>query len=250
MDDGSQPPISQALRGGLGAVRLLRSGGIGPARARNLGWRAAFGHLVLFTDDDVDVAPGWLESALDVLQADPGLMGVEGVVESPPWDRLTQYSVERDGPGWGLTCNVAYRRDVLERVGGFHEGFPHPHGEDVDLYLRIRRIGRIGFSHAMRVTHPPRRMRVSDYVRCGRWISSDLLLHARHPDLDWGPRPLPAILVPLANVVVHWLSLGRGEGFGLLRSPRRMAFWATAASGHVAAAALETVRNLPRCARR
>src|SRR3954467_15183072 len=35
---------------------------MGPAIARNRGWRAARGRLIVFTDDDVVARPGWLSA--------------------------------------------------------------------------------------------------------------------------------------------------------------------------------------------
>src|SRR5947209_6902027 len=36
----------------------------GPAAARNVGWRAARGEIIAFTDDDCIPAPGWLKAGL------------------------------------------------------------------------------------------------------------------------------------------------------------------------------------------
>src|SRR4029077_5844217 len=43
--------------------------------------------------------------------------------------------------GFYETCNVAYRREALERVGGFDEGFRRPFGEDTDLAWRVKDTG-------------------------------------------------------------------------------------------------------------
>src|SRR4051794_20237300 len=48
-------------RPGLPPVRVLRTGGGGPARARNLGWRAARTAWVAFLDDDVIPDADWYE---------------------------------------------------------------------------------------------------------------------------------------------------------------------------------------------
>src|SRR3954465_4917407 len=48
-------------RPGLPPVRPARTGGGGPARARNLGWRAARTPWVAFLDDDVVPDPDWYD---------------------------------------------------------------------------------------------------------------------------------------------------------------------------------------------
>jgi GT2 family glycosyltransferase len=47
--------------------------------------------------------------------------------------------VERDP--WAPTCNIAYPRSMLERLGGFDERFGAAWGEDTDLALRAAESG-------------------------------------------------------------------------------------------------------------
>ncbi|MEV4326608.1 glycosyltransferase family 2 protein, partial [Microbispora rosea] len=58
-----------------GRVRVLRSGGRGPAAARNAGWRAATTPWVVFLDDDVVPGPGWVRALTDDLARLPGNVG-------------------------------------------------------------------------------------------------------------------------------------------------------------------------------
>ncbi|WP_344956775.1 glycosyltransferase family 2 protein, partial [Actinomadura miaoliensis] len=60
VDDRARPGAPLPLPSAAGDdVRVLRSGGRGPAAARNAGWRAATTEWVAFLDDDVVPAPGW-----------------------------------------------------------------------------------------------------------------------------------------------------------------------------------------------
>ena len=43
--------------------------------------------------------------------------------------------------GYYETCNIGYRRSVLEGLDGFDEQFRHPFGEDTDLAWRAREGG-------------------------------------------------------------------------------------------------------------
>jgi GT2 family glycosyltransferase len=179
-------------------VRVLRSGGHGPATARNHGWRATTGDLVAFTDDDVRLDPNWIAAIRGEFAAKATLAGVEGRTVSRSYDPLYEYSVEADRAWNGLTCNVAYRREVLETVGGFDERFRFAHCEDVDLFTRARRIGEVEFAGDVIVDHEPREIIPARFARRGGWVASERRLFAKHPRLK--PYPLPP---GLCAVVVY-----------------------------------------------
>src|SRR3954471_13084756 len=82
------PPLAPH-RDGLPPVRVVRTGGGGPAVARNLGWRTARTAWIAFLDDDVVPDPDWYERLghdLEHLPAD--VAGSQGRVRVPlPEDR-------------------------------------------------------------------------------------------------------------------------------------------------------------------
>src|SRR5690606_9187186 len=64
------------------AVRYIANRGPrGPAAARNLGWRAARGEIIAFTDDDCIPSAGWLRAGLAALEA--GADGARGHIVVP-----------------------------------------------------------------------------------------------------------------------------------------------------------------------
>ncbi|HMJ95311.1 MAG TPA: glycosyltransferase family A protein [Thermoleophilaceae bacterium] len=209
VDDGSSPPVSHELAEIRPGWRLVRGEGSGPARARNRGWREARGAVVLFTDDDVEPGPDWLESALAHLAANPDAVGVEGPTDTSPYDPLREMSVASDSPGGYLTANLGFRRDVLELLGGFHEAFPFPHCEDYDLAFRAAELGPIGFAPGMRVLHHPRELSILQLARRGRLAASEVLLFERHRERYGRVRRLPAVAFPFVNAVVGWLAIAR-----------------------------------------
>jgi GT2 family glycosyltransferase len=139
--DSSEPMTSAppGLR-----VRFLRSDVAGPAAQRNLGWRAASAPLIAFTDDDCRPAPDWLER-LHASQAGPETM-LQGRTEPDPqeehlyWGLARSWRITQEN-GWFATCNMAYPRNLLERLYGFDERFPSAWGEDTDLGLRAMEHG-------------------------------------------------------------------------------------------------------------
>ncbi|HZT64252.1 MAG TPA: glycosyltransferase [Acidimicrobiales bacterium] len=151
VDDGSDDGTMEELealqataRVSVVPLRLDRASG--PATARNLGWRRATGDIVAFTDDDCVPQPGWLKALAAALGPDSGYDLAQGLTEPDP-DRApgrgpfarTMWVLEPDG--FYATCNIAYRRRVLEELGGFDERFRRPFGEDTDLAWRAIESG-------------------------------------------------------------------------------------------------------------
>lgn len=115
----------------------------GPATARNVGWRAARTGLILFTDDDCVPQPGWVAAMTDALgkvdvaqgRTDPN---PEHRFNHGPFSRTLQVTSEE---GYYQTCNIGYRRELLDLLHGFDERFRRPAGEDTDLAWRAREAG-------------------------------------------------------------------------------------------------------------
>jgi GT2 family glycosyltransferase len=232
VDDGSEPPVGPAELFAAPAARVVAGPRRGRAAgARNAGIAAARGELVLFTDDDTEPEPGWLESAAGFLAAHPDHVGVEGPVASPPFDPLYAYSIEADAPGSYVTCNLAFRADVLAELGGFDEEAFDFHCEDLDLAFRAMRRGPIGFEPGMRILHHPRAMTLRELVARGRMTGNEIELFARHRDRFGRAAKLPPRLFPLVSAVHVALRLApRAQ----LRSPRRIARYAAYVTGYLA----------------
>jgi GT2 family glycosyltransferase len=211
--------------------------GVGPAAARNVGVEAAQGKIILFTDDDTVPEPNWVGAAIAHLDENPHHVGVEGPTRSAPFDHLYEHSVQSTGVHTFLTCNIAYRREVLVRLGGFYEGFPYPHCEDLDLGLRALAVGEIGTCEDMVVVHPPRPAGLGYLIRRGRLIASELQLMTRHPDLYLQGSTVHPVAVVARRWSMRWLAIGLRERRSLVRSPRRAGRFAVVAAGQLSLAA-------------
>lgn len=152
-------------------VTVLRSGGRGPAAARNVGWRATTTRWVCFVDDDVVPQPGWLTAlAADLRGADAaGAAGTQAVIEVPAVEgrRATddEKRTQRLADARWITADMAYRRDVLVQAGGFDERFPRAYREDSDIALRITQCGNTISQGARRSTHPVAKATLMSSVR-------------------------------------------------------------------------------------
>jgi cellulose synthase/poly-beta-1,6-N-acetylglucosamine synthase-like glycosyltransferase len=107
-----------------------------------------------------------------------------------------------EATGYYQTCNMAYRRDVLERLGGFDERFRHPTGEDTDLAWRALEDGvDAEFVDAAVVYHDVRPSSFIAHLRDTRRWEGVVLAVRLHPRLRdrfhrrwfWKPSHPPAI---------------------------------------------------------
>ena len=129
----------------------------GPAPARNLGWRATRAPYVAFTDDDCVPRPDWLAQGLSSARATPDLGVLQGATlraRQPHAHGPRTVARETLTPSpYFEGCNLLFPRTVLERTGGFDEGY-HFGGEDTAAgWAAIEAGGRWLFDETSAVTH-------------------------------------------------------------------------------------------------
>ncbi len=131
----------------------------GPAYCRNLGAQKAQGEVLVFTDSDCKVMPGWLETIEKHFyqKEAEAIMGKLVLLPSTyignsisalgfpaggavGFDKM--WKVDKDGFTGSLSsCNCAVRKDIFWKAGGFDETFPFPGGEDSLLAYKMRKLG-------------------------------------------------------------------------------------------------------------
>ncbi len=195
VDDGSGPATARLLaaaaeRGDLPLRSLRRERAGGPATAREQGWRACSAELIAFTDDDCAPRPGWLAELDRAAGAEPGRF-LQGPTLPNPAERanLGPFShsicVRELHPAFP-TCNVAYPRELLERVDGFDtETFGlEPGGEDCDLAWRAIATGaRPAFAPAAIVDHAIEDVGALGKLRIAARWTTPMTAYARHREL-------------------------------------------------------------------
>lgn len=168
VDDGSTDGSGDVVRGWAaeaaahaGALQLLTQENRGAAAARNAGWRAARGPLILFLDADDRWADHHVTEILALVRDFPGAalyadawaeIGADGT----PRQHLFGIRSDQRGP---LTCffeamssgpmivsssTAAAPKSALERSGGFPEGVRH--GEDKVGWGRLALLGEVVWS--------------------------------------------------------------------------------------------------------
>ena len=158
----------------------------GPAAARNLGWRAALGKIIAFTDDDCVPEKDWLANGVSAFVN--GVAGVSGRIIVP----LSSDPTDNERNATGLersdfvTANCFYRRSALEETGGFDERFSTAWREDSDLYFTLReRNYSLAWSTGAIVLHPVRPEHWGSSLSQQRKSFYNALLYKKHPKLYW-----------------------------------------------------------------
>ena len=192
VNDGSTDHTGEIAESYEG-VTVVHQENMGLSAARNVGVAASVGDIVAFTDSDCVADPDWLHYLVATfLSSDWPAVG--GPNLPPPEDSLVASCVAAS-PGGPMEvllddeeaehipgCNMAFRREALEEIGGFDPIFRSA-GDDVDVCWRLQERGhRIAFSPAAMVWHF-RRNTVGAYVKQQRgYGKAEALLYFRHPE--------------------------------------------------------------------
>jgi len=191
VDDGSTDGTRE-IAARFPDVRTVHQPNQGLSVARNVGLAAATGQVIAYTDSDCYADPDWLTLLVHRLQSSdaaavggPNLTPEDGrlaacIDASPgqPTHVLEDDQVAEHIPG----CNMAFRREALEGIGGFDAVYTQA-GDDVDVCWRLQEIGQwIAFAPSAFVWHH-RRQTPRAYLRqqlgYGR---AEALLRLKHPE--------------------------------------------------------------------
>lgn len=222
-DDGSTEPLDPVVdrfRAALPRIRHLRQPNQGPAAARNLGIEHAVAPIVLFLDSDVLPEPDVVRSLTEALERHADWQGAEAQLVPVGGKTTILWEAPRSESGGHYhTAGIAYRKSVLESVGGLDEGFSRAACEDVELAVQVLPHGPIGFVPEAVVRHPRRRRTVASTWKARRNWRFVQIMACRHGFVAW-PRHTthwPRLETALCAAV----KLPIGRGLAALRSISR-----------------------------
>ena len=188
----------------------------GKSHALNTGIAHSRGEILVFTDDDVQVAPSWLDEACRAIDENDTIDYTGGPV-APLWDAAPPHWLDRTRSDlWGtlaildygpesfifedrsripLGVNLAVRRSLIDRIGGFHpdlgrRGRSLLGQEQAEFLARGRIHGSRGqYVPAMRVAHhvPTERLKKTYFRRWWFWKGvSRARVDAMHQQTELG----------------------------------------------------------------
>ena len=172
VDNAPSDDRTKELVASLDKVNYVREPKPGLNFARNQALNTATGDFLAFIDDDVVVDSQWLNGFLEAWAENPDAGGFTGLVL--PYELATEAQILFESrSGWnfrrsfnkirydpsrpenylhpcgsgefGVGCNMAFSREILQQIGGFDEaldtGKPLPGGGDHDIFYRVIRAG-------------------------------------------------------------------------------------------------------------
>ena len=212
--DNSLEGSARAVAGAHPGVRWLHEPRPGLSVARNAGLRACTRPLVAFTDDDTRAHPNWTAELVDAFERHPEATAVTGLVLPAALDTEAERFFQFDMGGFGSRhvpvrfdarffaanlalapqvwrigagANMAFRRAVFDRVGGFDERLGAGAAgcsEDSELWYRILADGgvclyepRAVVDHHHRADWRSLRAQMRAYMR--GHVAALLIQHAR-----------------------------------------------------------------------
>lgn len=203
--------------------RYLFEGQQGKSHALNAGIRFAQGDILAFVDDDVTVEPAWLGNLTNalhhnewcgaggriILQWPPSLpdwLSIEGPMTRHGLPGFDQGLVAKDLVGPPFGTNMAFRREVFEKFGGFRTDLgPEPgseiRAEDTEFGRRVLAAGeRLRYEPSAVVFHPVPANRINKKHLLAWWFD-----YGRGDYREFPIRPIPQIC-RLVAWTIRWMA--------------------------------------------
>lgn len=137
----------------------------GVSHARNHGIALARGKLILMLDDDCEAKEDWVKAFVTYMKRHPEIAAVGGTVLSTSPQTFIQRYIDfknllrkpvhaTNGEIIALiTANACFRKNIIDKVGGFREELSYSGGEDLDLSYRCRKFGALSYCEKAIVYH-------------------------------------------------------------------------------------------------
>ena len=258
VDNGGPASDTRGIETSRPDVEVLRlAANAGYAGGCNAGLRRCSSRYVVFMNDDAEVEPGWLEPLVAEAERDPSVGALQPKILSSKARREGRREFDYAGGAGGMLDRLGYpfclgrdfsgteedrgqydlpmelfwasgvamfaRREAVERLGGFDEGF-FMHMEEIDLCWRMRldgfHIRSVPSSIVWHEGGASLQQGSPMKVYYNHRNAFAMLLRNRGAAALWGVVPLRVLLE--AASILHYLAGGR-EGAGRARQVLRAA---------------------------
>jgi GT2 family glycosyltransferase len=200
-ENGTAAPTQLTIEGV--SLKHLHDPRAGKCRIQNRAIADATGEILVFLDDDLAVASGYLEAVEQFFDTHREFAAMKGRIlpaEEPEKKvgpmaayldlPITDHGEEVVEVRGVLGANMAFRAEAITQVGPFDERLgpgAGGHEEETEMSQRLRRAGfRIGYAPKALVYHEvdPSRANRERFIRIARERGRCRMLHERHSAID------------------------------------------------------------------
>jgi len=149
VDDGSVDNTVEVIEQNTLSVKLIKQSNAGASAARNKGIKFATGEYIAFLDSDDEWLPNKLEVQYNLMESNTHwLASYTKERQSKVNTSKNEYSKEDKNLTdifnfpYLTTSTVMVKTEIIQNIQGFDEGLNT--AEDIDLYLKIAKLGVIG----------------------------------------------------------------------------------------------------------
>jgi len=227
-ENGTPSPMQLAVEGA--PLKHLHEPRAGKCRIQNRAIAQATGEILVFLDDDLIVAPGYLEAVERFFDTHREFAAMKGRIlpAEDPEKKVGPMAVYLDLPiaddgeevievRGVLGANMAFRASAIKQVGPFDERLgpgAGGHEEETEMSDRIRRAGfRIGYAPEALVYHEVDAARANRerFIRIARERGRCRMLHEKHSTLE---------VIAKNAIALARLRIARLTGAGMARIAR------------------------------
>jgi len=197
------------------------------SESRNYGVEIAKYPIILFIDSDCEVTPGIIQEHLQSYTEKDigGVLGLTNFTGKKNWiwraiektSFLIAFSFAKrmEHALWGPCTNISFRKDVLNKAGGFRTEFPFDFsGEDVDIGLRINELGYKIKCNPNAVVNHARETWSNLWGFCKkifRWGRTDFHILKNHPqlsDIDFPKFSTVLLFLSILSIIFNIIGYG------------------------------------------
>lgn len=180
VDNNSSDKTASIVASRFPQVKIVSETRKGVTFARNCGAKEAKGGIIFFLDADVVLPPLHLKKVLQKFENDPKLVAASGpyAYDGSSYVKFVtlfsylflalpaEYFFNRflNFGSAGIAGNMAVKKNAFDKIGGFDETIPF-YGDDTDVFMKLRKLGRTRFFFDLIVGSSVRRLRAEGVLK-------------------------------------------------------------------------------------
>lgn len=155
------------------------------AQARNTGIKNSKSNIIIFTDDDCEVAKSWIGEMINSFMSEKVDFVIGNVIYNKPGYRgnFPERLISNSNGKFPMGCNIAYKKSVFKAIGGFDTKNFSDYHEDREMAIRAIKYGyRFTINRKAIVYHQKTFWNNKSLLKSAKAVSAWPKLKRLHPE--------------------------------------------------------------------